>query len=131
VAANRKYAKTLSSFPGFRTVARSGQFIGNSAFALGTNIDKFGKGIAAATAATINCNTYTNTGTNASICYVPGGYNASILEVSHNPDFTSYITTANGNVYMVTQFESTNPATTYVVKIAINPVSGRMFPGEH
>jgi hypothetical protein len=130
VAANRKYVKTLSSFPGFRTVARSGQVIGKSAFPLGANIDKFGQGIAAATA-TINCNTYTNTGSNASICYVPGGFNASILEVSPNPDFTSYFTTANGNVYMITQFESNTPSTAYVVKIAINPVSGKMFPGEY
>ena len=120
--------KPLSQFPGFRTVIRTGQIVGNS-LPLGTNVDKSGKPIAAATsAASMNCNTYTNTGTNASICYVPGGYNASAYEISVNPDFTSYITTPNGNVFMITQFEANTPSTVYVVKIAINPVSGKMFP---
>ena len=74
----------------------------------------------------MNCTT--NNTDNVPICFVPGDYNASEYEISVNPDFVSYTTSPNGNVFMLAHFEASTPSTMYVVKIAINPVSGKVSP---
>ena len=108
VRAKPGFIKPLSSFSGFRTVARSGQVIGNS-LPLGTLIDFKGKPLPARTSRSCKNQTCTTV--------TP---NATKYEVSHNPDYTAFYTKPNGATYMITQFESPNPASAYVVKIEIN-----------
>lgn len=52
----------------------------------------------------------------------PWGY-----DISPNPDFSSLHTTAGGNVFSITQFESKNPATAYVAKLT-QGVDGSLTP---
>ncbi|KAG1663648.1 hypothetical protein FOA52_011703 [Chlamydomonas sp. UWO 241] len=101
----------LSLFGGFKTVYRTGDASPTdcaTCLPIGTITDVNGNAVMTAT--TI------------------GNVTTMTPDVSNNPDFTSLHVTEGGNMFILAQFESPNPAAFYVVKVEQSEFDGHLTP---